>query len=196
MSWIAVGITAASVGMTLIGGQQQKKAAQLEGQQRKAAANAEATVLESNATQAVAVAQRNMIDTQRVAKLTESRAQALAAASGGGATSPTALKVVADIAREGSYNSAKALYQGEESARLMRLQAYEKRVGGEFSVTEGNLRGSAAEFSSFGTALGQGGGLYGKYGGKGPGLTGGKTPGQGSINWDLTGGFADDGTTT
>lgn len=194
MSWVAVGITAASVGMTLIGGQQQAKAAKLEGQQRKAAADAEATVLESNATQQVAVAQRNMIDATRVAKLAESRATALAAASGGGATSPTALKVVADIAREGSYNSAKALYQGEETARMMRLQAYEKRVGGEFDVTAGNMRASAAQFSSFGTAIGQGGGLYGKYGGNGPGLTGGKVPGQGSINWDLTGSFGD-GTT-
>lgn len=192
MSWVAVGVTTASVGMTLIGGQQQKKALKAQGQATKQANEFEANVLESNATQAVAAAQRNMIDTQRVTKLAESRAQALAAASGGGATSPTALNVISNIAREGSYNAAKALYQGEETARMLRLQAFEKRQAGEFAVTESNLAGKAAEFGSFGTALGTGGGLYSKYGGRGP--AGGTSGGGSSISWDATGGFDGGGT--
>jgi hypothetical protein len=151
MSWVAVGVTAASVGVSLYSVNKSKKAtdrqAALEAQagaKRKEAAYFEANVLETNATQAVAVAQRNMMDAQRVAKLAESRATALAAASGGGATSPTALNVISNIAKEGSYNAARALYQGEETARILRLQAFEKRQQGEFDMTQGSLSGEAA----------------------------------------------------
>lgn len=182
MSWVAVGVTAASVGVSLYSANKAGKAADKQaaleeqaGQKRKEAAYFEANVLETNATQAVAVAQRNMMDAQRVAKLAESRATALAAASGGGATSPTALNVISNIAKEGSYNAARALYQGEETARVLRLQAFEKRQQGEFDMTQGSLsgeaarlRGSSQEAQSYANMLSAGGGLYAKYGGRGP----------------------------
>lgn len=201
MSWVAVGVTAASVVVSYQGGQEGKKAAgkeaefqRLAGQKRKEAADFEANVLEVQATQKIAAAQRDMLDVQRITRLAESRAQALSAASGGGATSPTALNIIGNLSREGAYNAARALYSGEETARTMRLQAFEKRQEGEFAEIGGNMqaeaaqgRGKAAELQSYANILGSVGGLYGKYGGRGPGSSGGGS--SGGMNWDTTGDF-------
>lgn len=193
MSWVAVGVTAASVVMSYQGGQEGKAAANKEaalqlqaGQQRKAAAEFEANVLESNATQRIAIAQRDMFDAQRTTRLVQSRAQAVAAASGGGATSPTALTVMGAMAKEGAYNASRALYSGEEAARGMRLQAFEKRAEGEFAEIGGDLqsqaaqgRGRAAEYQSYASIASSVGGMYGKYGGRGFGSSG---SGSGAVN--------------
>lgn len=178
MSWVAVGVTAASVAMSYVAGQQGKRAANKEaelqrqsGEQRKAAANFEANVLESNATQRIAIAQKEMFDAQRTTRIVESRVQALAAASGGGATSPTALNVMGNIAKEGAVNASRAMYSGEEAARAMRLQAFENRAQGEFAQTGGVLqaeaamsRGRSIEYQSYASIASSVGGLYGKYG--------------------------------
>lgn len=178
MSWVAVGVTAASVLMSYQAGQEGKAAANKEaqlqqqsGQMRKAAANLEANVLETQATQRIAVAQRDMLDSQRMTRLIQSRAQAVGAASGGGATSPTALTLMGTIAKEGAYNASRAMYSGEEAARAMRLQAFEKRAEGEFAEVGGNLQseatqgqGRAAEYRSYASITSSVGGLYGKYG--------------------------------
>jgi hypothetical protein len=117
-----------------------------------------------------------MFDVQRATRLAESRALALAAASGGGASSPTVLNIIANLAKEGSYNAARALYAGEEQARLMKIQAIEKRRLGEFDLTAGNLaglasesRGRAAQQRSYANILDTTGSLFLKYGGNGPG---------------------------
>lgn len=188
MSWIAVGVTTVSVIGTYAAGQQAKKAAGKEaelqreaGAARKAAAEFEANTLEVQAGQQIAAAQRDMLDVQRVGRLAQSRALALSAASGGGASAPTVSRLIGNLAKETSYNAARSLYAGEEKARLMRLQAEEKRKEGEFATTAGDLAGSAAdargkgaELASFGTMIGSVGGLYGKYGGNGPNAGGGK----------------------
>jgi hypothetical protein len=149
------------------------------GDARNAAAQLEADVLEQQAGQTVAAAQRDMFDVQRAARLAESRALAVAAASGGGASAPTVLNVIGNIAKEGAYNGARALYAGEEQARLMRIQALEKRRLGQFDMTAGNLAGLASEskgrgaqLASQATILNTVGSLYGKYGGAGPGSGG------------------------
>lgn len=177
MSWVAVGVTAVSIGMSYEAGQQGKAAAgreaqlqQQAGRARKAAANFEADVLETQATQRIAIAQRDMVDAQRTAQLVQSRAQAVSAASGGG-TGGTALTIMGNIAKEGAYNASRAMYSGEEAARTMRMQAFEKRAEGEFAEAGGNLqseaalsRGQAAQYSSYASIAGSVGGLYGKYG--------------------------------
>lgn len=185
MSWIAVGVTAGSVLLSYGAGQQAKKAAGKDaelqreaGARRKAAAEFEASALEVQAGQQIAAAQRDMMDVQRVGRLAQSRALALSAASGGGASAPTVTRLIGNLAKETSYNAARSLYAGEEKSRLMRLQAEQKREEGEFAVTAADLaatgaeaKGKSAELASFGTMLNTAGGLYGKYGGKGPGST-------------------------
>ena len=156
---------------------------------KKAAAELEATVLETQAGQQIAASQRDMLDLQRAARLAQSRTTAIAAASGGGATAPTVVKLIGDLAKEGSYNAARALYSGEEKARLMKLQAFQKRIEGEFATESGEFaalaaesRGEAAQMSSFGTILNTASGLFSKYGGGGP-------SGTGSIGGSLVGDF-------
>jgi hypothetical protein len=118
---------------------------------KKAAAELEANVLETQAGQQIAAAQRDVLDVKRVGQLAASRAQALAAFSGGGATAPTVLKVIGNLAKESAYNGARALFAGEEKARLMRLQAHIKRQEGDWALEAGEeaagmaeLRGEAA----------------------------------------------------
>lgn len=178
MSWVAVGITGASLLMSYQAGQEGKAAANKEaklqrqaGAQRQAAANFEANVLETNATQRIAVAQRDMLDAQRMTRLVQSRAQAVGAASGGGATSPTVLTLMGTMAKDGAVNASRAMYSGEEAARTMRLQAFENRVSGQFAQIGGSLqseatqgRGRATELQSYASITGTAGGLYGKYG--------------------------------
>lgn len=180
--WVAVGVAAAGVVVAYQGQRQAKKAAEKQGAleaeagaARKRAAEFEANVLEVQAGQVVALAQRDMLDARRAGKLAESRAVALAAASGGGATAPTVTRIVGDIAKESSYNAMMALYAGEERARLMRLQAKNLREQGEFAQTQGLLAAGAAEskaksyeYAGYATLLQGAGSLYAKYAGRGP----------------------------
>lgn len=118
------------------------------GQRQKAAAELEAQALESQAGQVVAAAQRDVIDVKRVGQLAESRAIALAAASGGGAsTSSTVVNIVGNLARQTAMESMKALYSGEEKARVLRAQALSKRISGEFAVEGAEQTAIAQEFS-------------------------------------------------
>lgn len=213
MSWIAVGVTAVSVVTQMSAASQAKKAASTEaalneqnaqaarelGAKKRQIAEFEAGVLETQAGQQIAAAQRDMLDVQRASRLAQSRAVALSAASGGGATSPTVVNLVANLAKEGAYNAARSLYSGEEKSRLMQLQAFERRQQGEIEekaaeyqgrsydlqATAAEQRGSAAQTAAFGNIIGSIGGLYGKYGGGGPSAGGGTSIGGSG----LTGSF-------
>lgn len=190
MSWVAVGIAGASLVAGQMANEQAKKAAakqamgiEAAGVQRQAAANREADYLEINATQKVAVAQQDMLDAQRVTRLTNSRVQALAAASGGGATSPGVLTVMGNISKVGALHASRALYTGEETARNMRLQATETRLTGDFESAAATnqaeavrMGAKASEYKTYAQGLSTAGGLYGKYGGRGPATT---TPNSG-----------------
>lgn len=181
-----IGLGLGSLLTSMKSGSAQKKAldqqADLQrqaGEARKTAADLEANVLEVQAGQTVAAAQRDMFDVQRATRLAQSRAVALSAASGGGASSPTVLTIVGNMAKEGAYNGVRALYAGEEQARLMKIQAIEKRKLGQFDMTAGSLAGLASEtkgrgaqLSSYGTILNTAGSLFGKYGGAAPGTDG------------------------
>lgn len=204
MSWVAVGVGVGSLVLGAYSANEGKKAAGKEsemmrqaGAVRKQAAELEANTLEQQASNAIGSAQRDMIDLQRQSRLTQSRAIALAAASGGGAsTAPTVGKLVGDLAKEGSYNAARVIYAGEEKARLMRLQARELRMMGEFAVVGGNItaaategRARARELEGYGTMASNAGGLYSKYAGRGPSGGGEATP---TSDFTYTGGTAAD----
>ena len=111
---------------------------------RKAAAEFEAKQLEQNAGQALSVAQRQAVETERIGKYTGSRAQAVAAASGGAATDPTAINTIATLAGETAYRKSLDLYQGEERARQLRLAAQATRMSGDISAAAIKEQGNAA----------------------------------------------------
>ena len=77
-----------------------------------------------------------------------------------------------DLAKETSVNSMRALYAGEETARLKRLQAQTLREQGEFAQTSGLIAAGAAsdraksnQLAAYGTLIQGAGSLYAKYSG-------------------------------
>lgn len=152
------------------------------GDEAKRAAEFEAEQLRYNAGQAQAAAQRQAFDTDRQTRMVMSRALAVAAASGGGASDPTVVNIIAQTAAEGAYRKAVDLYQGDDRARAMLAAAHAKEI-----------EGASAQSASRKAALGQGFGaitsllkgsernasLYQRFGGGGPQTKSGTVPSAG-----------------
>lgn len=144
---------ALAIGGTMMGSKGSHEAGVAEarrGGRLKALGSFEAAQLEQNALTEVAASQRVGMEEERRAELAQSRALALAAASGGGASDPTVTKIISDLAGEGSYRKSVALYEGEERARQMRLGAWARRKEGEAGL-QGGLASQRA-FQTAGTA--------------------------------------------
>lgn len=188
MWFIPVALSILAMAQSAKGASQAKDAAQREGEAKKVAAEFEASQLEQRAGQTIAASQRSMQDVQRMGRLAESRALALAAASGGGASSPTVVNLIGNLAKEGAYRGAVELYKGEENARQLNLQAAARRFEGEAGLDLGYSRGRAYDTQGQASILSQAGGLFGKYGGGGPkdagnqGSAAGGSAGAGDLN--------------
>ena len=147
----------------------------MRGYDSRAAAEFQAAQLRQNAGQAQAAAQRDALSVYQQSKLIASRALAVAAASGGGASDPTVINIMAGIAGEGAYRSALALYSGDEKARGMKTHA-------DATIYDSKLEQRASERSAFGKLVGgaaagmkgiaRGQSLFEKYGQGGPGTSG------------------------
>ena len=83
--------------------------------------------LERDSKTAYAIAQREGKEEIRKAKLISSRATALAAFSGAGASDDTVLNIIADIEGEGEYRRSIALYRGKQESAKLTDQAQETR---------------------------------------------------------------------
>jgi hypothetical protein len=133
----------------------------------------QAEQLRVNAGQAQAAAQKDAEDVQRRTDLVTSRALAVAAAGGGGASDPSVVNTIAGIAQEGAYRKAVALYRGDEEARRMTMQAEATQYeAGSRAAAERNT--AIGGFIGAGTSLLKGAAkqssLLEKYGGGGPKL--------------------------
>lgn len=144
------------------------------GKVQKAEADYEAAQLRINAGQAQAAGQREAISADQQGKLVASRALALAAASGGGASDPTVVHLISGIAAEGAYRQALALYQGDEQARALNMKADATQYSGELAKQAG-FRSGVGKFVGAGTnaiqGIARGQSLLEKYGGGGPSLS-------------------------
>lgn len=133
----------------------------LGGASEKGAARSQALQLEQQAGQDRASAQRAAFDQRRTARYMQSRLQALAAASGAGATDPTIVNLSNQIDTQGEYGALTAMYEGESAAR-----------GEEFAAQVARKTGSAAQTASYlkagSTLLSGASSWYDKYGGGGP----------------------------
>ena len=98
-----------------------------------------------------ATSQRESERARKQSMLLQSRALAIAAASGGGVDDPTVSKLRADIAAQGEVNALNALWEGnEESAGLM--------AEGEARKNEGRMRAYSTILSMGEDAMKYGGG--------------------------------------
>lgn len=140
---------AMSVGGSILGAMGASEASDASivmGQRQREAAQFKAQQLRSHALQTVAASQRAGDTEERQARLLQSRALAVAAASGGGASDPTVMNLISGIAGEGSYRRAIRLYEGEDRARTLRMQA-------DAAVYEGDLavEGAASQSQAYQT---------------------------------------------
>jgi len=114
-----------------------------QGKQAQSAANDEAAQLEQNAGQQIASSQRAALSDEQQARLAQSRALAVAAASGGGASDPTIVGILSRLNGEGTYRSMVDLYQGQERARQLNDQASAARYKGESAASNSKLSAAA-----------------------------------------------------
>ena len=185
----SLGMQGAGMAMNLIGSSKASSAASGVGAAYNQEAQFEATQMRQQAGQEIAASQRTAFDQARTARLVASRAQAVAAASGGGATDPTVLKVISDINGEGVYRAGVALYGGKEKARVLEMGAETKTYEGEVAAAGGEMRSSAYQIAGLGSLATGGASFLAKYGQGGfkSGTTDAGTSNVGgtSINWDL-----------
>lgn len=161
----------ASIGGTLLQalGQEMQGASHLQqGQDQQQADEFQAAQLRQNAGQAMAGAERSSIDVQRQVNLISSRALAVAAANGGGASNPTVINNMARIAGEGAYRQSLALYGGTEQAQHDNLQAAGEEFSGQMAVDNAKSIYDASQVATAATLMKGGASLFSKYGSGGP----------------------------
>jgi hypothetical protein len=90
---------------------------------------------EAKAKEEMAASQREAQQARREATIAQSRQQALAAASGGGAGSdaPTIVKLMSDVAGQGELNASSSMYGGQQRAAGLNDSAKARRRSGKAS---------------------------------------------------------------
>lgn len=142
-------------------------AARAQGQANQQAANFQAQSMEIKAGQERAAAQRQAINQRRQESLVLSRSQAMAAASGGGASDPSIITNDSNITREGELGALTSLYQGEQSGQNFEENAKLTRYQGAAGAAGANAQASAMDTAAMGTVfsgIGRTASLYEKYG--------------------------------
>jgi len=125
------------------------------GIQAQQQADYQAKVQRRQAEEARAASQREAIRRAREARYVLSRQQAIAAASGGSATDPTVLDLMGDVAGEGEYQKAAALYEGNARGSSLEAQAALNRMAGRQAMLGG--------FVNAGTTLLSGASQWARY---------------------------------
>lgn len=180
--------------LTSYGLKEQGKADRRHAEQVMAADEFQAQMLEERAGAEIATAQRQRFEESRTAGLVASRALAVAAASGGGASDTTVGNLIARVKGEGAYRGMVRMYEGESRARTLRLGATAKRYEGALGVQEAAAGQRIGNNMAFANLLIGSGGLYGKYGGGssggGTGIGTGMEPGIGMGDTAGSGGMS------
>lgn len=119
--------------------------------------NYQARGARQEAVQARAVGQRQALEERRRGAYAISRARALAAASGAGATDPTAIDIMAGIRAEGEYNALIAMASAEDRARGLEANASLLRYQGDQAKQAGYIGALTAGFKGTSSILSEGG---------------------------------------
>lgn len=105
--------------------------------------------------QAMGAASRDAYFKRREGNLVASRAQAVAAASGGGAADPSVLDVMGGIEGQTEYNVLSALYEGQEIKRQYNAQADLDVFEGKQALKSGIIRGATRGLNAMASPGGQ-----------------------------------------
>lgn len=152
------------------GAVEQGKQARINAERQRVAADFAARQAERDAGLSIALSQRVALEERRKGDVLASRALAVAAASGGGASDPSVVNILTQTQGTAAYNAAIAHYEGESRARQLRMQAAVSRVTGADAIVAGVNSDISAKLTAAGH-LARGfanfearGGLQGKYG--------------------------------
>lgn len=176
MGWMA----AAGIFIETMGLREQGRLARIQGERQQMAAEFNAWQAEKAAGVTLAISQRQAIEERRQADLEASRSLAVAAASGGGVSDPTIVRLLARTQGEGVYRANVALYEGEARARQLRFDAMLGKASGFDALAEGAGKEQAYALYGLGNLARGGASLYAKYGMGGPGTLPAGTPRTGS----------------
>ena len=141
---------------TIAGG----RAAQQAGQAQQQSLEFRAKQEEMAAQESRASQQKVALERRREGTLLQSKLQARAAASGGGASDPTVVNLAEDIAGRTEYAALTEMYKGENRARGLEDQAIGSRMTGAAALAEGNMKRKAANLSAIGTIIGGAGSMF------------------------------------
>lgn len=123
MSGLEVALLAASTAVSAVGAVSQGIAQKRSADAQAASMKMQAKERERQAGEERAASQREAAARAKEARLVLSRQQAVAAATGGGATDSSVLKLMGDTAAEGAYQVGSAVYEGESRGRVLDGQA-------------------------------------------------------------------------
>lgn len=186
---LMVGSTVLSAASSIQQGKAQQQLMNYQAQQAQNIANAQAQQLEYQAGQERAASQQRLIAENRTKRLAMSRAQALAAASGGGSLDPSVINIMGDLETQGEYNKGTIMYEGEEAAKGNEYQAAVTRSQGNAQAAidrfSGKMYRQAGFMEATNTIMKGGSSLYNKYAEGSGGLYGGgySDTSAGRINW-------------
>lgn len=133
----------------------QREATKEQGKSAETTAKFEASQMEQAAGQQQAIAQKAMGEELRRSELLQSRALAIAGASGAGVSDPTVMKLMSDLAAEGQLAAQTQKYNGDEAARALRVGAKIRRWEGK-QARLGSLAAASAINSQIGAIRMQG----------------------------------------
>lgn len=158
-------LTVASTALSVMGGIQQANAA-------KQNAAFESAQLQEQAQEANAAASREAASKIRYGQLAQSRAQAVAGASGGSPSDPTVVNLEQNIAGQSEYNALTALWSGSAEAAGLQTRANAAIASGNneanadiIGAVGSGLKGGLSMFDKYGESPGSGGGVnYTSYG--------------------------------
>lgn len=176
MTGLAVAGTVAQVAGSVVQGRAQRRA----GIAAQEAANYEADQLDDAAGEELAAGQREGFEIDRQTDLLGSRQQAVAAASGAGATDPNVTDAMADVEREGGYRRNIALYGAIQRGRGLRAQAEATRRSGQAARTGSRYAAAGTILGGIGSAAANASSFYFQYGAGRPGVA---APGTGGGNY-------------
>jgi hypothetical protein len=151
MQFIPAMLTGGGAGMEYGANRSAAGGSRVAAQRQAAALQFQAAQARQNAGQEIAAGQQDAAEQQRQIRLMNSRALALAAASGAGATDPTIVKIISNNAGEGAYRAAVSMYKGEERARAMRMEAAARDYDARMAVEDGERRAGAYDRAAVGS---------------------------------------------
>lgn len=167
MAWLAAAapyIGLVTTGVSAYSQVQQGKAAKAGADIAASNRELEAVQQEREANASQAESQRQAINERKRANYMASRALAVSAASGAGASTPTTEKIIGDIQSEGDYRVLSALYSGDTDAELSRYAANVSRSDASTLRRAGSARKRGAYMNAGSTILGGASDFYSKYG--------------------------------